>query len=1056
VTADSPPTDPEVWLDRILAADGQRTRALTREAVIALESDAPGLLIELKEASKAMLTVDPARALVLAEALLAGAGSAGLPWFAALGRMARGDAYSALGGHVEDALAELDAAAEAFEALDDAVAWARTRIGWIYLRTVSGAADEADFRTAERARRRLADAGEAGLAFTMDRNLIWCHWHRGQLDRADACFERALAVVVETKPGNPTESGANRDGGSNLAPSVGDSKRASAPQSGIQAGTESQSTSRSRPQRRPASSPGPLDEAWLRANRGLMLTSQARLTEAMAEHRHARDIFEQLGQAESLRRQEHNLGHLCLAMGDLAQALGHFYAAMALTDKAGLALPRGLVLANIARCHLGLGSLSDGLAEARQALTILETQGAGAEALRCRLDLARGLAALRTPAAAVEAETILNACLADPRLPSLRAQDGMAHLDLAELALRRGDSAAAGRWAEAARERFRAGRLDLLDQLASLVAAEAALAAGKLDLARAAVESQSAELLQIATGPLLPRALHLQARLAAIEDRDEAARQAYVAALDALDEQGDRLPPLLRTHLLDARRGLLADALECYRKGAEVDALWWMLERCKARAGAGRRVSQNPHLSPDKFDTALIWDSDPASEASESDSSKATALAIQLRHAEETQSQLFGLRHAPDWLPDIPSSAQPERVDPADLDHRLATAEAEVLRLREQLALAGWQRNREAAAARRFADWQAPQPEAGTVLAAFGLAAEPFVILAREDRRAVVTLPTSRAELGALAQAWHEAVEDAAAQAAAGMPAAVLSAPLETLLGQLHRAIVGPWQGWLDGAIRLVLLPYGALHGLPFGALYDGRRHLIEDLVIGTAPSAAWWKASRNRVPAGSRCMIAAFSHGGALPGAAEEAVAVAEILGQPPLLEEAATRDAVLAGADGAGLLHLAAHAAARPDRPAFAHLWLAGERLLSSHDLAGLDLLGAVVTLSGCETSRGHLTGSDEVLSLGRACLLAGASSVLGTLWPLSDAAALPQMQRFYQGMVDGLAVGAALRQAQLEAMRGDWPSPIDWAAYQCQGSCDTMLSSELLCSASASLPR
>lgn len=970
----------DAWLDCIRqAADGARAGDLARQAIGAPGIDAADFLQALKDASKAMLTVEPSRAVILAEALLAGADAAGLPWFRALGRMARGDAYGAQGGRVADAVAELDAAAEAFRGLGDDVAWARTRIGWIYYRGLSGLATEEDLSLAEHARGILAGAGEGQLAVVLDRNLMLCHWQRGQLDRAEDCFARAMASAEG-----------------------------------------------------PDGARFPLEEAWLRANRGLMLTGQARLTEALDEHRRALALFERLGQRESVRRQEHNLGHLYLAMGDHGRALTHCYAGLALAEADGLALPRGLVLANIARCHLALGCTADGVSEAREALAILRQQGAAAEALRCSLALAQGLSAIGTTEAGDEAERILQTCLDDPRLPELRAHDGMVRLDLAELALRRGDALSAARWSAEARERFRSGELGLLVLVADLVAAEADLLAGRTEAAsKGAAASREAAQRRGLTA-LVPRSWHLSAKVALAEESPSIACEAFQEAMDSLDGLLERLPPLLRTHVLDDRLGLMDDALACYRRWAGIDDLWWMLERTKAQAGQLVEPDREPDLD-------MMAGANPSAGPSPT----VSGLTARLHHAEKAQSQLFGWRHAPEWLSTSPAALAASPADLAALDGRLADVEAEVARLREQLALSGWTPAVRAGRVRGREAWSPPRPPDDVVLASFGWAAtEAFVLLARGDRREWRTLPQDRAQVTALAARWQEAVEDAGAEMAAGVPAATVAVPLNDLLRKLHTALIAPWQDWLSGASRVVILPHGALHALPFSALHDGTQPLVASLEVGVAPSVAWWEACRRRRPARSHGLVAAFSHDGALPGATAEARRIADLLDLPPLLEAAATRDAVLGAAEGAGLLHLAAHAATRPDRPTFAHLWLAGGGLLSSHDLAALDLHGALVTLSGCETGQGRLTGADEVLSLSRACLHAGAATVLGTLWPLRDAAALPLMTTIYEGLQRGLTVGAALRAAQVAALRGEWPCPLDWAAFQCLGSCDTML--------------
>ena len=83
----------------------------------------------------------------------------------------------------------------------------------------------------------------------------------------------------------------------------------------------------------------------------------------------------------------------------------------------------------------------------------------------------------------------------------------------------------------------------------------------------------------------------------------------------------------------------------------------------------------------------------------------------------------------------------------------------------------------------------------------------------------------------------------------------------------------------------------------------------------------------------------------------------------------------------------------------------------------LKGSKLCGCDIILSACETGAimGHTTA--EGVGLPMAFLLAGASSVMGAAWPVSDATSFLLMARFYRGVVtDGLAPVKALQQAQV----------------------------------------
>ncbi|MEJ2147715.1 MAG: CHAT domain-containing protein [Acidobacteriota bacterium] len=63
-----------------------------------------------------------------------------------------------------------------------------------------------------------------------------------------------------------------------------------------------------------------------------------------------------------------------------------------------------------------------------------------------------------------------------------------------------------------------------------------------------------------------------------------------------------------------------------------------------------------------------------------------------------------------------------------------------------------------------------------------------------------------------------------------------------------------------------------------------------------------------------------------------------------------------------------------------------------------------------------------------------LAGAKSVLASLWTDDDIFATALMKRFYQHLVAGRDKGAALRQAKLDLLQkfGDSALPIYWAGF------------------------
>jgi CHAT domain-containing protein len=71
-----------------------------------------------------------------------------------------------------------------------------------------------------------------------------------------------------------------------------------------------------------------------------------------------------------------------------------------------------------------------------------------------------------------------------------------------------------------------------------------------------------------------------------------------------------------------------------------------------------------------------------------------------------------------------------------------------------------------------------------------------------------------------------------------------------------------------------------------------------------------------------------------------------------------------------------------------------------------------------------------------LTRALLYAGTPGVVSTLWNIDDEAAAALMSAFYCRLLIGDSAADALRYAQLQLLRGDYPDPSQWAAFTLNG--------------------
>lgn len=103
----------------------------------------------------------------------------------------------------------------------------------------------------------------------------------------------------------------------------------------------------------------------------------------------------------------------------------------------------------------------------------------------------------------------------------------------------------------------------------------------------------------------------------------------------------------------------------------------------------------------------------------------------------------------------------------------------------------------------------------------------------------------------------------------------------------------------------------------------------------------------------------------------------------------------------------------------------------ILRADEIANLDLNGCrLVVLSACRTGLG-MSDTDGVYGLQRAFKLAGAESILMSLWSVDDAATRTLMTHFYNSLLNGKAPDDALTSAK-NHMRRNGYSPDKWTAF------------------------
>ncbi len=113
------------------------------------------------------------------------------------------------------------------------------------------------------------------------------------------------------------------------------------------------------------------------------------------------------------------------------------------------------------------------------------------------------------------------------------------------------------------------------------------------------------------------------------------------------------------------------------------------------------------------------------------------------------------------------------------------------------------------------------------------------------------------------------------------------------------------------------------------------------------------------------------------------------------------------------------------------------AEDGMLNGEDVSGLDLSDTeLAVLSACETGLGEIRAGEGVFGLRRAFVLAGARTLVMSLWKVPDQQTQELMVDFYHRVLSGQPRAEALRQAQL-SIKARHPEPVNWAAFICQGS-------------------
>jgi CHAT domain-containing protein len=268
----------------------------------------------------------------------------------------------------------------------------------------------------------------------------------------------------------------------------------------------------------------------------------------------------------------------------------------------------------------------------------------------------------------------------------------------------------------------------------------------------------------------------------------------------------------------------------------------------------------------------------------------------------------------------------------------------------------------------------------------------------------------------------------------------------------------------LDTKLRITIIPDGLLHLLPFEALSTSSgRLLLESKMIDYSPAATVTYILRTSpaIRTGKRKFLGVgdvrypdsagsgatyfnnLSRSARLEGSLEEISSIAKAMKSVTetvtLLGESANESAIKAlNLEDYDILHFAVHGISDPNYPARSAL-LFGTRIdemddgiFQAWEISRLRLKTDLVVLSACDTATGRVLEQEGVSNLVKAFLLAGAHTVVASIWPMEDRSTAELMSRFYSYLAKGMDKGSALRYAKLDFVKeykGN-ASPRHWA--------------------------
>jgi CHAT domain-containing protein len=287
---------------------------------------------------------------------------------------------------------------------------------------------------------------------------------------------------------------------------------------------------------------------------------------------------------------------------------------------------------------------------------------------------------------------------------------------------------------------------------------------------------------------------------------------------------------------------------------------------------------------------------------------------------------------------------------------------------------------------------------------------------------------------------------------------------------ELYSLLLKPALKQIEGIDSLCIIPDRSLWNLPFQALDDGNRWMIDHFSIYYAPSLSVlheMKKRKNKQQDESKLQLLALGNPklqgstieqvrswyrgealSALPNAEEEVKTLGTLYGKDKsrvLTGDAAKEEVVKEEASKYRIVHFATHGILDDKSPLYSRLMLASEDgakedgMLEAWEIMKMDLQADMAVLAACETARGRVSAGEGMIGMSWALFVAGVPTTVVSQWKVDSEATSKLMIEFHKNLLAKKSKTEAMREAARKIKDSYDIHPYYWAGFSVIGNGD-----------------